>query len=57
LYEPPPGETIQMLNLLYLAKWAGVPAWELAKQPVLWADLIALAMEVEQSTARLKQNQ
>lgn len=48
---------IQALNLVYLAKWAGVPVWELAKQPVLWTDMIALAMEIEQSVTRMKQRE
>ncbi len=56
LFEPPE-EIIQALNMVYLAKWAGVPVWELARQPVLWADLIALAIEVEQLTARTKQRE
>lgn len=57
LYEPPHGEMIQALNLVYLAKWAGVPVWELATQPVLWTDMIALAMEIEQSATRMKQRE
>lgn len=38
-----------MLNLIYLAKWAGVPAWELAQQPSIWHDMIATAMEIERT--------
>jgi hypothetical protein len=48
----PEEEHVQVLNLIYLAKWMGVPPWELAQQPIFWADYIALAVDIENSVAR-----
>lgn len=36
-----------MANLFWIAKEAGVPAWELAQQPPLYYEMYKLIAEVE----------
>jgi hypothetical protein len=50
LCEPPDEELVESLALVQVAKWAGLPAWELANKPVYWLDLYRLAMEIERDT-------
>lgn len=46
LYDPPE-EAVDEWLLLKAARWAGVPPWELARQPAYWMNAICDAMEVD----------
>ena len=38
---------MEMANLFWIAKTAGVPAWELAEQPPIYYEMYKLIAEVE----------
>ena len=47
LYEPPSVEELEFYEVHQIARWAGVPVWELLKQPVSTLEGYRHAREVE----------
>lgn len=47
LYPHPGNDLVEMANLFWIAKEAGVPAWELAQQPPIYYEMYKLITEVE----------
>lgn len=45
--ESPDTDVLELVNLVLVAKWAGIAPWELAEMPVAWFDAIRLARDVE----------
>lgn len=48
------GEAPQWFVLMKVAKWLGVPPWDLARQPVGWYRMAVLAMSLEAQRAERK---
>jgi hypothetical protein len=48
LYDKPSGDDLEWWNMAQLAKWAGVPLWDLIKQPYPMIRKLSDVMEVEQ---------
>ncbi|MCE5209848.1 MAG: hypothetical protein LLG42_16280 [Chloroflexi bacterium] len=54
LFESPDEDTLNWLNLVMVAKWAGVEPWELAKQPAVWLDVMNLSRDAEMAQIKTK---
>jgi len=48
LYDKPSGKDVEWWNMVQLAKWAGVPVWDLIRQPYPMIRKLNDVMDVEQ---------
>ena len=47
MYDPPPQDAFEAYELFLVAKWAGVPAWELAQAQAVFYEGYRDAMWIE----------
>lgn len=52
LFEPPDATTLEWLEIVTAARWAGVAPWELARRPAAWLEAMKTARDVEVAMER-----